>query len=130
MPYRLLVVDDESALASAIAEYLTNRGFEVDQALDFERAAALLASVKYDLLLTDLRLTSKIGVEGFLLVLETRTLHPELPIIMLTGYETEEIREWTLSYPHSAFIRKPAPLSTIEAQIRALLEPSISESAS
>ena len=121
MPYKLLVVEDEPALAGAMAEHFRSRGFLVDTALEFEEAAALLSNVSYDLLLTDLHLASIPGVEGFLLVLETRTLHPNLPVIMLTGFENEQIRDWTLSYPHSAFLRKPTSLVELEAEVCALI---------
>ena len=121
MPYKLLVVEDEQALGNAMAQHLRSRDFAVDLACSFDDANSMLRNTEYDLLLTDLHLASLPGVEGFMLVLETRTRHPNLPVIILTGYDSEEIQDWTLSYPRSAYMRKPASLRSLEGKVRDLL---------
>ena len=52
----LLIVDDEAALRSAIAERLADHGFTVVQAGSGEEALSLLAEFAFDILITDLRL--------------------------------------------------------------------------
>ncbi len=52
----VLLVEDEAPLRLAIAEQLTDHGFEVAQAESGEQAVAALAEFAFDLVLTDLRL--------------------------------------------------------------------------
>src|SRR5689334_3339150 len=63
MPKHLLLVEDEPALRSVVAEQLTDRGFEVDQADSGETALARLADFAYDAIITDLRMPGIGGSE-------------------------------------------------------------------
>ena len=57
----LLLVEDEASLRGAIAEHLSDRGFQVEQAETGEIAVARLADFAYDIIVTDLRLP---GIDG------------------------------------------------------------------
>ena len=57
----LLFVEDESALREAIAEQLSDRGYQVEQADSGEVALARLADFAFDIIITDLRLP---GISG------------------------------------------------------------------
>ena len=52
----LLLVDDEAALREVVAERLSDRGFDVQQAASGEQAVSKLAEFAFDILITDLRL--------------------------------------------------------------------------
>ena len=57
----LLLVDDEAALRQAVAEQLTDRGYQVAQASSGEDAIGRLAEFAFDVIITDLRLP---GIDG------------------------------------------------------------------
>jgi Response regulator containing CheY-like receiver, AAA-type ATPase, and DNA-binding domains len=57
----LLLVEDEAPLRQAIAEQLTDRGYQVEQAESGEAAIAHLADFAFDIIVTDLRLP---GIDG------------------------------------------------------------------
>jgi DNA-binding response OmpR family regulator len=70
----ILVVDDEEDLRHVIVELLTLEGFEVDACATAEQAAEKLARTAYDVLVTDLMLPGKSGVQ---LMEDSRRRHEE-----------------------------------------------------
>jgi DNA-binding NtrC family response regulator len=82
---RLLLVDDEAALADLLKRYLERLGYQVDACLHPETALALLDSglARYELLITDLTLPLMNGEE---LVIKAREKVPHLRAIISSGY--------------------------------------------
>ena len=84
MTPRILLIDDDARLASMVAEYLGNSGFEVETAGSLAAGRELLAAKHYDALVLDLMLPDGDGLE---LCRELRgaskTRH--LPLLMLTA---------------------------------------------
>ncbi|HEY3491926.1 MAG TPA: response regulator, partial [Solirubrobacterales bacterium] len=91
MKPRLLVVDDEESILSAIRDYFEPLGYEVDCARELEEAEALLSHIRYTLLIADLRLTGVQGNEGLELIRFARERSPWTRTIVLTGYGSTEI---------------------------------------
>jgi PAS domain S-box-containing protein len=81
---RVLVVDDEPALARALAEMLSGLGYEARSETSSEAALAALAAdpAAVDLLLTDLVMP---GISGLRLALEARQKRPGLPVVLCSG---------------------------------------------
>jgi DNA-binding response OmpR family regulator len=115
MKPRLLVVDDEEAILSAIREYFQPRGYEVDCARELEEAEALLAHIRYALVIADVRLTGVHGNEGLELIRFIRERSPWTRIIVLTGYGSTEIEMEAIGRGVDAFLQKPQPLSELAA---------------
>ncbi|MEA2600717.1 MAG: hypothetical protein QOF89_1709 [Acidobacteriota bacterium] len=111
MSARILVVDDEESILSAIREYFGPLGYEVDCARELEEAEALLAHVRYALLIADLRLTGSQSAEGLELVRFARERSPWTRIILLTGYGSVEVETEALGRGVDAFLQKPQPLA-------------------
>ena len=80
---RILVVDDEPDLHLASAEVLRDAGHEVHVAGDGEQAVAIMAALKIDVLLTDVRLPKLDGLSLFRL---TRRESPTTTVILVTAY--------------------------------------------
>ena len=80
---RVLLVDDEKDLVTAMVERLGYRGVEADFALEGKAALAKMRSSRYDLVLLDLILPGMPGVE---VLREIRREHPSVPVIMITGH--------------------------------------------
>src|ERR1700691_4530929 len=77
---RILVVDDDSQIRRVMRTTLEAQGYEVEEAGSGERAIDLLKSTKCDLVLLDINLPGKTGIET---CREIRT-NGSVPIIMLT----------------------------------------------
>jgi DNA-binding NtrC family response regulator len=100
----LLIVDDESALRSAVAERLTDHGFSVEQAGSGEEAVQRLAEFAFDILITDLRLPGINGREVLDAALER---YPDLIAIVITGYGTVKDAVDAIKHGAADFITKP-----------------------
>lgn len=111
MSARILVVDDEEPILFAIHEYFGSLGYEVDCARELEEAEALLAHVRYALLIADLRLTGSQTTEGLELVRFARERSPWTRTILLTGHGSMEMETEALGRGVDAFLQKPQPLS-------------------
>ena len=101
---RILLVDDDVALASMLREFLELQGFSVTLAHDAETGLALLDSDTPDLLVLDVMLP---GISGFEALKRLRQRH-DLPVVMLTarGEESERI----LGLMDSRKIERPRPV--------------------
>jgi two-component system response regulator HydG len=80
---RLLVVDDEPSIRSACRQVGLSLGLQVDVAENVNEARNLLASIKPDLVLLDLRMP---GVGGMALLHEIHGQHPDIAIVVMTAF--------------------------------------------
>jgi DNA-binding NtrC family response regulator len=81
----VLLVEDEVALRHVIAEQLSERGYQVQEADSGEAALGQLSEFAFDIIITDLRLP---GVDGATLVQAAVDRYPEIVAIVVTGYGT------------------------------------------
>jgi CheY-like chemotaxis protein len=85
--HSVLVVDDEPVVCQSVRRILGQRQCSVDEAFDMEAALRKMKIGKYDLVILDLRMPKVSGMD----VLEAiRKLHPDVPVIMVSGYATIE----------------------------------------
>ncbi len=113
----ILVVDDESEMRDAVAEYLTLRGFRVFGAADGYEMDAVLADETVDLVLLDLNLP---GEDGIAL---TRRLKSEknVGIIIVTAYSDSEDRVLGLETGADDYVVKPFNFRELVARINSVL---------
>jgi DNA-binding NtrC family response regulator len=83
MPRRVLVADDDQALARAFERVLVRAGFEVDSVHDGRDALERVHATTYDVVATDLTMPH---IDGLLLVLAMRAHGIATPVILLTGH--------------------------------------------
>jgi two-component system, OmpR family, response regulator RegX3 len=117
MPDRILVVEDEPALAEAVEYTLEAEGFEVDTAADGNGALKAARARSYDLLVLDLMLP---GLSGFEICRRVRDESP-VPILMLTARDSEVDRVLGLEIGADDYVTKPFSMPELVARIRALL---------
>ena len=120
MSSRLLVVEDEEALAILLQYNLDKEGFEVAIASDGEQALRMAAERRPDILLLDWMLPGISGVEvcrRLRMGSETRNI----PIIMLTARGEQRDRLQGLSVGADDYVSKPFVMSELAARLRALL---------
>jgi two-component system response regulator HydG len=80
---RVLVVDDERAMADMVTDGLSDRGYDAVAVGSSEEARELLRTEAFDALVTDLRMPN---IDGLSLMAEARRAVPDLPVIVMTAY--------------------------------------------
>jgi DNA-binding response OmpR family regulator len=114
---RILVVDDEPAIADAIVYRLREEGFEVDAVGDGALALDAAREQHYDLMILDLLLPGLPGLE----VCQALREDSDLPIIMLTARDAEVDRVRGLELGADDYVTKPFSLAELTSRVRALL---------
>jgi DNA-binding response OmpR family regulator len=114
---RILIVEDEARLADALAQGLAEEGFGVERASSAEAAEPVLARGGIDLIVLDLGLPGKSGLE---LLRELRVAGNRVPVLILTARGTIEDRVAGLDGGADDYLAKPFALAELLARIRAL----------
>ncbi|HKB71653.1 MAG TPA: response regulator [Thermoanaerobaculia bacterium] len=120
---RLLVVEDEMFIRSAMEDFFTMRKYSVDCASEWEEAEALFAMKTYDIVITDLRLTGFGGTEGLEIIGFVRQRYPTTKLILLTGFGNGEIEAEAKRRGVDVFLHKPISLPELARVADSLLSP-------
>jgi DNA-binding response OmpR family regulator len=115
---RILVIEDDAALAAYICKGLESESYAVDVASDGEQGALMASDIEYDLLVLDLNLPK---LDGISLLRRVRPVKPQLPVLVLTGRPLVEDRIQALDCGADDCIKKPFAYSELSARVRALL---------
>ena len=118
MPHKILVIEDERDIADLIALHLRDRDYDVSLADDGVRGAQLAGSQPWDLIMLDLRLPGKDGLD---ICREIRATRPYQPILMLTSKSTELDRVLGLELGADDYVTKPFSVLELMARVKALL---------
>ncbi len=84
---RVLVVDDEQLILKIISDILTKEGYDVLVANNCEKAADLLKTTSFDVVLSDIKMPLKSGID---LLEEIKNKDPNIPVILMTGFASLE----------------------------------------
>ena len=79
---RILVIDDEQYIRTALREVLEREGFEVSAAADGRKGLELLEDEGADLVITDIIMP---GIDGVATLEQIKAAHPDLPVIVISG---------------------------------------------
>ncbi|MCX6936733.1 MAG: PAS domain S-box protein [Verrucomicrobia bacterium] len=117
----LLVVDDNDAIRETTAYLLAVEGFEVVQAVDGLQAVELFAAEpgRFDLVLMDQTMPRMNGDKAFI---EMKRIKADLPVIIVSGYSRQELRERYKQNLPAGFLMKPFNSSALLKIIRNALE--------
>jgi CheY-like chemotaxis protein len=111
-PKRLLVVDDEATLVFFLKQDLqeTEAAYIVDVASSGEDALTKLTYYRYDLLITDLNMP---GISGFTLVEVARSLYPNIKIILMTAFGSNEVQTEAQNLEVDGYLTKPFSIAQL-----------------
>jgi two-component system copper resistance phosphate regulon response regulator CusR len=123
---RILVVEDEAKVARAIAEGLIAERYDVEVAATGEDAFDRLASAPFDVVVLDLMLPGRDGLE-LLTMLRARGI--ATPVLVLTARDTVADRVRGLDSGADDYLVKPFAFAELSARIRALARRGRPESA-
>src|SRR5258705_5019338 len=115
---RILITEDDAALAEALQFSLTQAGYAVDWVSNGAAADDTLKDDVFGLLILDLGLPK---LDGFEVLRRLRRRNPALPVLILSGREKPEEKVLGLDLGADDYLVKPFSLKELEARVRALL---------
>ncbi len=117
---RILIAEDEEALRALCARALLTDGHEVKTACDGTEALDLLGRENggFDLLLTDIRMPV---MDGIALALGVARDHPDITILLMTGYADQRERAHGLNAIIHDVISKPFSVAALRAAVNEAL---------
>src|ERR1022692_1036597 len=112
----VLIIDDEAEIRESLQTLLEMEGFEVETAVTGEDGLSQMADHPFDLVLLDLTLPGRNGME---ILSEIRSHDSRLPVIMITAYGTVENAVRAMQSGAANFVQKPWDNEKLLADVRA-----------
>ena len=115
----ILILDDEPIVGDRLKPALEKCGYAVDTLTDSQEAIDLLARKRYDMLITDLKMTGPSGLDVLRFV---KDQSPSTHVIVITGYATAEQAKQSMKGGAVEFIAKPFRISQLSELVARTLE--------
>ena len=119
---RILMIDDETTLREFVKEYFEGAGHTVDTAADGNEGLKLFKAAPYDLVITDILMPNKEGLET---ILELSELTPDAKIIAVTGGGIglgDDLLELACDFGAKRALRKPISMKELLAVAEEVLQ--------
>ncbi|MFP2908563.1 response regulator [Pyxidicoccus sp. 3LFB2] len=121
MSQNLLIVDDESSLCWVLGQFFTSAGYRVDSAQALDEALDLMTTGRYDLIISDLRLSGTQSEEGLMLADFVHRFSPDTRVVLLTAFATQDLTEKARELGVDLVLPKPQPLPALARHVSQLL---------
>jgi DNA-binding response OmpR family regulator len=116
MKKKILVVEDEKTLCLLYEEELSKEGYDIIPVTDAEAALVKLSEQSFDLIITDIRMPGKNGIE---LITQIMGLRKDIPIIINSAYQS--YKEDFMTWAADAYVVKSSSLDELKSKIKQLL---------
>jgi DNA-binding NtrC family response regulator len=116
---KILLVDDQSTILASLS-YMLRKIATVIPSDTLKEAHHALSRHKFDLVISDLRLTGTDGKEGLELLRHVRMTSPETKVIIMTGYGNEAVRKQAYDLGAMHYYEKPLDISHLLSQVQSL----------
>ncbi|WP_437538566.1 response regulator [Sorangium sp. So ce726] len=113
---RVLVIDDEPAIRETLDTFLSFEGYEVATAASGEAAVEQVKGEPFDLVITDLRMP---GMGGDETLAALKRIHPNVPVIVVTAYASDEAATRCSKEGALWIVRKPVELDDLLRLVKA-----------
>ena len=117
---QVLIIDDDEVVARSFDRVLSKQGYDVTSALSGEEALSKIDDNNFDVVFTDIRMP---GMDGLEVAEKIMVRCPWTPVVVITGYGTEENEAKARVLGTSGFIRKPLTPEIIESITLKALNP-------
>ncbi len=117
---QILIVDDNPNMSSLLAEMLEIFEFESKRAGNGQEALDILGNENFSLVITDLRMPEMSGSE---LLKNIKESHPDLPVVVISGYNLAEDEDTLMANLADGFINKPFKMVDIENLLNRFFKP-------
>jgi DNA-binding response OmpR family regulator len=114
---KILLVEDEKMLGLLYEEELAKEGYQVVVVHDADAAMGKVKTEKFDLIVTDIRMPGKDGIE---LIASIMGMRKDIPIIINTAYQS--YKDDFMTWAADAYIIKSSSLDELKEKIRELLQ--------
>ncbi|MGZ9734542.1 sigma-54-dependent transcriptional regulator [Flavobacterium sp. GNP002] len=101
---KILLIEDDVAFCKLLEKFLIKKLYDVTAVFSAEEAKSKIKSDKFDLIITDLRLPD---CDGIVLMSEIKLTHPNIPIILMTGYSDVSTAVKAIKNGAADYISKP-----------------------
>ncbi|MEW5798183.1 MAG: response regulator transcription factor [Bacteroidota bacterium] len=115
---KILIVEDEKKISALIRKGLEEEKYSVEEAVDGEKGEQLILRNRYDLIILDIMMPKKDGLE---VLTSLRKQGNETPVLMLTAKSTVDDRVRGLDYGADDYLIKPFAITELLARVRSLL---------
>lgn len=115
---RILLVDDEPGLLRIFHTVLKNYGYEVTGCTSASEALAQLGRERFDLVISDVNMPKCGGLELLQMI---RTLHPSIPVIVMTGRPSADVEHRAAEHGAFRFLIKPIMPANLRSAIESAL---------
>ena len=109
---QVLVIDDDAVVGRSFDRVLSEKGYEVSTALSGEEALDTMNNTDFDLVFTDIKMP---GMDGLEVTERIKARCPWTPVVVITGYGTEDNEAKASVLGASGFVRKPLTPEMIES---------------
>ncbi len=116
--HKVLVVDDDPVVGKSFNRVLSEKGYIVTTAENAHEALEKLRDQEYEVVFTDIKMP---GMDGVELAGRVKAQHPWTPVVIITGYGTEENERKAKAAGVSAFLHKPLSPEAIEGSAASAL---------
>ncbi|MCW2121170.1 sigma-54-dependent transcriptional regulator [Flavobacterium sp. 7A] len=101
---KILIIEDDISFCKLLEKFLTKHSFSVTTSFSADDARIMVKKEIFDLILTDLRLPD---TDGISLLSEFKSTHPQIPVILMTGYSDVTTAVKAIKNGASDYISKP-----------------------
>lgn len=115
----ILVVDDELLIRDLLYDFFAGQGWQIAIADTGEKALGILKEKEIDLVLTDLKMPQMDGLDLARLVREE---HPDMPVVIMTGFPSVESAVAALRSKISDYVTKPFNINELFKIIKSHLD--------
>jgi DNA-binding response OmpR family regulator len=121
MGKNVLIAEDDKNIGNLIREIVERKGNNAVVTANGSEAYEIFSNIKFDLLITDLKMPK---LDGMNLIKLIREKNKSIPIIIITGYGSERNRKLAENYGVVKFLSKPCSITDITLAIDQSLSPS------
>ncbi|MHB8770904.1 MAG: sigma-54-dependent transcriptional regulator [Syntrophales bacterium] len=121
---KILLVDDEPAMRSVLAESLSACGYEIETAESGTEALRRFPAGGYSAVITDVRMPKTTGME---VLKGVKKISPQTPVIVITAFGTVNTAVEAMKEGAADFLMKPFALEQMEMAVRSVVPPSLLE---
>ena len=118
---KILIVEDEAAIRRVLSKILSeeDKSYEIEEACNGEEAIEKIKKIDFDLILCDIKMPKKDGLE---VLLETKELKPETRVVMISGHGDLDTAVQAMKLGAFDYISKPPDLNRLLNTVRNSLE--------
>lgn len=112
---RILVVEDHPLVAKQVGQMLVRLGYGTVLVSGGSEAVGRMAEERFDAVISDVQMS---GMNGFELLYQIQVRHPNLPVILMSAFAEEQMRETALYWGAAELLLKPFGPEELEAALK------------